>query len=159
LGLFASLFGWKKLLDIEIRFGDGGCVSVKCRTGGIDVPGTEYIRLWLQFTANVAYLLGQVSPELPEELIGAIEILVQEPINADTKIFPVLTEHGVLRYSDEIEDTELSVKGRYYTKGSVFRMIKIGIKKPEILVNSVPAVYQFAINRIAGHRDLRKRVL
>ena len=147
MGLFAYMLGWKKLLDVNITFGDGNCVSVACDTAGADIPSTEYIRLWLQYSAHVIYLLGQVGPDYPEKLLGMLAVLGGEPITPNSCVFPILSNDGALLYSEEINNPDSRIKVKYYVKGSAFRMTNMRTFKTGILIKSVPALFQFAISR------------
>ncbi len=153
MGLFSFILGWKKLLDINISFGDGNWVSVACDTNSVDVPGTEYIRLWLQYTAHVFYLLGRVGKDYSEELLGVLDVLGNERIIPDTGVFPIITDNEALLYSEEIEDPEVVIKGKYYVKGSASRMVNIGTFKPELMRKSVSALFQFAISKNRRDQD------
>jgi len=153
MGLFSFILGWKKLLDINISFGDSNWVSVACDTNSVDVPGTEYIRLWLQYTAHVFYLLGRVGKDYSEELLGVLDVLGNERITPDTNVFPIITDNEALLYSEIIEDPEVVIKGKYYVKGSASRMVNIGTYKPELMRKSVSALFQFAISKNRRDQD------
>ncbi len=153
MGFFAFLLGWRKLLDINISFGDGDWVSVSCDTNNVDVPGTEYIRLWLQYTAHVFYLLGRVGKDFTEELLDVLDVLGDEPITPDTNVFPIITDNEALLYSDIIEDPEVVIKGKYYVRRSASRMVNIGTFKPELMRKSVSALFQFAISKNIRDQD------
>ena len=158
MGLFTFLLGWRKLLNVKITFGDSNRVSVVCDATGATIPGTEYIRLWLQYTANIMYLLGQVGSGWPEQLLGVIAILGDEPLTPDSNVFPIVSNDLALLYTDEIDDPDVRIRAKYYTKGSVFRMIKIGTAKiatvkPEIMLKSVPALFQFAMSQNREDRE------
>ena len=154
MGIYFYLLGWRRLLDFTITFGDSNYVTAACNTNGVDVHGPEYTRLWLQYTANVLYLFQRIGSEWTNELLGLL--LMLGDAKASNNIFPIPRSDGTLLYSENVERPETFIRGKYYVKGSEFRMVKIGVKQPECLLYSVPALFQYAVNMNEGDLESLK---
>ena len=150
LDKFIQITGWRKLMSLSISFEEKVKTSVTVIKHTRDTNSSEYIRLWLQYLANVCFTLGSVESDEVEDLM---EFLC-EFFDADTcSKDDVLMGRGI---SDTRTYVSGTVVGRnrivadYYGKGSDYRMIRpnFGGNFEEVsLTISVSALLQYTIER------------
>ena len=147
MGFFTYLLGWRKLIDFTIAFGDDNKVAVSSRSDIVTMPGFEYIRMWLEYVAQVIYLLEQVGPQYSSTLMDILVKIGNENLDSGADIFAVLYMDENVNYANELQNVRSVVKGKYYVRGSMYRMINASIVKPETMIYAVLALFQYVLNK------------
>ena len=146
----ARLLGWRKLLTITTSFRNDQEISVSVTEHLPPIASLEYTRLWLQYLANVYYVLHRVSPEWSRQLTESLGWAFEAGRGPERDALQGLRTLDPPHYKRGQKFNDRRIFAKYYVKGSVFRMIEPSFSVsggPEWIFYSVFALLQYAIDR------------